>query len=894
MTAPITNTISTFVESQLPGFVRDNDPNFTQFLKSYYEWLENSNNSAVVAQSKALLSYKDIDETTDQFIQYYINDFLPFFPNETALDERKLIKAARSFYQKKGSVESVQFLFRVLYNKEADIYFPKNQILKCSDGKWYLPQALNILLDAQNVNFDVNLLVGRQGLGSQSNASCIIESAVKTVDQGLGIELVQLYISNLNQNFSDLENINVIYGYDSNNNPLVFTSKIIASISNIVINPNFRGLRYKGLIQQPDGTIIYQGDPVVISGGLEMGDPSAQKAIAYVNSTTSGSVSGVNVAFGGYGYRVVPNTEVTVINGPHDTTGNGANIIVQIIDTANAVYLNVNTDSIDFEQNVYINAASYNFVNNASANANTPMNSAFSFANLQFAPIVAMNVINGGGGYTEVPSLNLAVTYYTDLLTDLVNADSSPNTIQQNMQFIDDLGFFCNVVINSGGSGYSNVTDVIVVPSSIGYNANFSFTTAPGSNAISSVTIVSRGEGYIELPLQLQVVNSVNVQNASAGVGALLTGYGFGQGANISLAVNQIGEIVDFRLTSRGFDYIASPNISLRVADLVLTPFSNLDIFSVDTQVYQGSNTLSATWIANIDSYNITSNVLRVYDYQGTLNAFANITTATVPSFNVMVNTANLSNVIFYGNGLAEANAVFLDGLIQFPGFWLTTDGFLSSDQYIQDANTYHNYSYVIVVEKALIEFKKTLMQLVHPIGMSMLGQYAVIKNQHDYITPAGNVNIIPVVSGSITSNAYLSNGAVVGVGTAFGSFGNVGDMIIFNTSDTTRWLQAKTIKSVINADYITLESNTMFEFYEGNVTFGANTIGAINVLGNIGVGDIVQVNVNNVIYTCNANSVTQNTVSTNVTFAANGSNLVIRVYPIVSGASYSIVEAAT
>lgn len=891
MTQPITNTVSTFIDSQLPDFIREENPQFGAFLKAYYEWMENSANSAITTQSKSLLSYIDIDRTTDNFIQYYINDFLPYFPNDVVLDERKLIKAARNFYQKKGSVESIQFLFRVLYGKEAEIYFPKDYILKTSDGKWTLPQSLRLLVDSNNLNFDINLLVGRQGLGSITNAACIIESATRTVDQGLGIELIELYVSNINKSFGDLENLNVVYGQDANGNSLVFSEKIIASISNILINPNYRGLRYKGYIEDGLGNIIYPGDPIVISGGLEPGDPQAQKAVAFVGNVTSGSISGITVNYGGSGYRISPNTIVKIINNPSDNTGTGANIIVQSIDTTNAIYVNVNTDSIDYEANVVLNAASYSFSNDANANANTLLSDAFTYQNLQFGAITSMNVINGGGAYTAVPSLNLAVTYYSDLLTDLVTIGASQNTINSDMQFMDDLGLMCNVVINSGGSGYDPTKDEIIVPDSVGYNAAFSF-VVNGGGAITGVTIVNRGEGYISLPINLVVANSTNNQNSSAGSGASLTAFGFGQGANISLSVNQIGEIIDFRITNRGFDYISSPNISLKVADLIINPFSNLESFAVDTQVFQGSSINNATWRANVDSYNITSSLLRVYNYQGALNVYSNISAAT---FNVTINTVATGNVTIYGNGLAKANAIFLNGLIKYPGFYLTTDGFLSSDQYLQDAVKYHNFSYVIVVEKALTEYKNALMKLVHPIGTSMLGTYSVIEDEINYVTPNTEVDIVPVVSGSLNTNSNSS--IIYGVGTNFGTTGNVGDIIIFNTSDTSRREQAKIITNVSNVNAITVESNTMFFHYTlGSTAASSNVVSAVNVYGNIAVGDLIAVDVNNnsnIVFS-NVLAVSQNSITGNTVFGAAYSNLTIFVFPSINSASYSIVKMST
>lgn len=882
-TSTISNTVSTFIDSQLPQFIRDNDPNFGTFIKAYYEWMETSNNSGIIAQSKSLLSYNDIDSTTDQFIQYFINDFLPYFPNDVALDERKLIKVARNFYQKKGSVESVQFLFRVLYNKEADIYFPKNQVLKCSDGKWYLPQAIRILLSAGNENFDINLLVGRQGLGSESNASCTIESATKTVDQGLGIELIELYVSDVNQIFSDLENLNIVYGYDANNNPLIFSEKIIAALSNIVINPHYRGTLYKGYSESP----FYNGDPVSVIGGLEPNDPQAQKAVAYVNSVTTGSVSGANVLFGGYAYRLDPNTQVQVITAPGDK-GTGATVIVQAIDSANAVYMKVDVDSIEYQGSTYLNAASYLFANNLGyVNANIAIANALTWQNLQFAPITFMNVTNGGGGYSTVPTLNLEVLYYTDYVTNLVNGGANTTTIQQNMQYIDNLGVISNVVVEYGGTGYNNVTDQIVVPSSIGYGATFTFATSPVTNTITGVTVTNAGNGYIELPYNLAIVNSANVMNGSAGNGAILTAYGYGQGANIGLSVNEIGQIVDFRIVSRGFDYISTPNVSVRVADISLHTVVPPNVFAVDSQVYQGSSPTNTTWTANVDSYNAASSILRVYNYQGALNINANI---IAPTFNATVNRSQTA-IVTYGDGLAKANAIFQNGLISYPGFYLTTDGFLSAEQYLQDSNTYHNYSYVIVVEKALIEYKKILMQLVHPIGTSMLGSYSVITENPIQITPNGNVNILPVCAGTVSTGNSL---ILYGTGTNFGNVGNVGDIIIFNTSDTSQWQQAKIIKSVIDQNTVVLESNTLFAVEQVSITNGSNTITGINISSNVDINDIVAINTGTIVYSVVQSSTSQNTVTVNTVFATNLTNTLMMVYPSINNASYVIVEAAT
>ena len=66
--------ISPLVESQFPAFYREEGPMFIALVKSYYEWLEQSNNA--IYQARKLLEYRDIDQTIDDFIVYFKEETL--------------------------------------------------------------------------------------------------------------------------------------------------------------------------------------------------------------------------------------------------------------------------------------------------------------------------------------------------------------------------------------------------------------------------------------------------------------------------------------------------------------------------------------------------------------------------------------------------------------------------------------------------------------------------------------------------------------------------------------------------------------------------------------------------------------------------------------------------
>ena len=136
------NYISTIVENQLPGFILADHPTFVTLIKKYYEYLEQTNKTVNVG--KHLYDYMDVDTTRADLIKYFKSKIIPNFPEETEFSTEKLIKAAKYFYSKKGTGESFKFLFRTLYNQEVDLYFPKEDVLRASDGKWKLPQALRL------------------------------------------------------------------------------------------------------------------------------------------------------------------------------------------------------------------------------------------------------------------------------------------------------------------------------------------------------------------------------------------------------------------------------------------------------------------------------------------------------------------------------------------------------------------------------------------------------------------------------------------------------------------------------------------------------------------------------------------------------------------------------
>ena len=91
-----------------------------------------------------LLLYRDIDETIDEFLPNHRSEYLSGIPSAYSGDLRLLIKKVREYYLSRGSEESFRFLFNAIFNSDVTFYYPKIDILRASDGKWYQPYIIQL------------------------------------------------------------------------------------------------------------------------------------------------------------------------------------------------------------------------------------------------------------------------------------------------------------------------------------------------------------------------------------------------------------------------------------------------------------------------------------------------------------------------------------------------------------------------------------------------------------------------------------------------------------------------------------------------------------------------------------------------------------------------------
>jgi hypothetical protein len=206
--------------------------------------------------TKQVIRARDIDDEFEILKNYILEEFAPNFPKElfstqdNSVEISKFVKFIKQFYNASGIEDSITFLYRILFNTSVNYYYPKNDMLRVSDGRWNIDTITRIVPDPSIPSYDdfVQLYSGAR-IVSGCGCSSIIQ---KIVDLGTGE--YELTLSNVHQDFQSPTGVNNLFNY-----PITGRAE---RIGNTVPTPG------KGVIYQSDG--YYIGD---------RGQPSSSKRI---------------------------------------------------------------------------------------------------------------------------------------------------------------------------------------------------------------------------------------------------------------------------------------------------------------------------------------------------------------------------------------------------------------------------------------------------------------------------------------------------------------------------------------------------------------------------------------------------------------------------------------
>ena len=103
-------TILPQITSRMPEFLADEYPQFVDFMKSYFGWLEQDGNF-----TRLLLDFKhnkDVSNDSDVYIDQILNSLGFDTSRDIKIKKGQLVLFLRDYYLSRGSEESFKFLFK--------------------------------------------------------------------------------------------------------------------------------------------------------------------------------------------------------------------------------------------------------------------------------------------------------------------------------------------------------------------------------------------------------------------------------------------------------------------------------------------------------------------------------------------------------------------------------------------------------------------------------------------------------------------------------------------------------------------------------------------------------------------------------------------------------------
>lgn len=820
---------SVLVSRQLPEYIREEYPAFINFVEAYYEFLEQKqglNKNDLTNSAKDLRTIFDVDASINQFEDNFFNTYANLFPRDVKVDKATLIKNVLPLYLSKGSEKAFKFLFRMLFDEELDIIYPKNNVLRASAGNWVVDNKLRINQELATVyvcdgtvktfilaqystsnditiyvdgvvkssdfvireeyrkvifntppangsivkiaykSFDIALLKNRKITGKTSNATALIESASRRIiaDQlNLGLP-VELNISTktLSGNFINGELLET---------DIIDSNGVLIDVE----AATFSIVRRINIIE--GGNSYNIGDAVIVTGGDATVDASA-----VVTRVFEGYIDNINVNGGGAVF-----TDASGIN-VSGNAGSFLSIVVDGIDTTGAnagnIYT-VSTDTISDIGNVAILSPDYGFIGQkfASSNVDTRILDSLSFLDLSVGPISNVKLLLSSTPTNIVPTLDAVGAMY----------QVANNTIFHSTKGFGSIGRF---KINSGGFGYVPGDEVYFGPNPKGSFGAGAAAVVSRTSSTGEITRIA-----VQPPRITGTANTLTTNTYVTGTGTIFQDE---LRVNDSIVINNESRYVE--------TIFSNTSLSVNVAFLTTSTNRKVGLFNklpLGGVNYKANNFPALTVISsNISASGANVEVFCLASDGEQLSA-ANAVNQPGTILEVQVGIPGsgyqylpIVDLTGKGSGTAIANAEIERSYLSTSGRWTSTESILSAaDRRLAGSGYYIDYSYVTSSIVEFVKYKNILKELLHPVGFV---NYANLNKTSDIITNQSDVSNVSfvTVSGRVNVNSSIY---VTGINTRFNVANTKGILTIGSYISVNN--QIRTIDSIQSNTVLTVSS---------------------------------------------------------------------------------------
>jgi hypothetical protein len=534
-----------------------------------------------------LLNFRDPDKVISNFLSNFRNEILNTIPDTlvSGLNKRSLIKNVKSLYRTKGTNQGHQIFFRLLFGEESQTTYPRENILRVSDGKWNTSKILRAIATTG----ETGELIGRTITGLSSNATAIIENVFKFQ---IGDSEVSEFILNEDTLFGTFTIGEEIRSTASDTDD-VFIKAIITGIPNTPTVTNDGSLYSIGdnvsITSGGQGALIQVGD--VGRGGIteiiiddagtsyEIGD-----AIIFTNTNTGGGSASakVRIVNGGFsneddlGDRIVLEDETTR-GDPY--TGN---VIVQESATGNG-------DITDIRMvNKGSNYLSLPTVTVDDSNGSGAVVKAYGSG---IGRVLSLKLIEAGKGYEESPS-----PPSLSLPTRVLVIDQSGNF--QSGETVTGLNSD-STQITATFSSVDNTTNILTLTNASGIFAEDTIITGSSSSSYATIKKVDQATATTNVISVLDTAGNYINQDGHASEATMkvqdsLLYQDFSYIIKVGRSINDWRDSFKQTMHSAGFYFTGQVNIQSQV-NAQLRNITGINSGEIDTPISSVLNTLFST-----------------------------------------------------------------------------------------------------------------------------------------------------------------------------------------------------------------------------------------------------------------------------------------------------------
>ena len=446
--------IAPLVKSQFPSFYEEDGDNFLQFVKAYYQWLDETS----IGKARNLFETSDIDSTADQYVSHFLAKYMYGIPASILSNKRLLEKHILDVYRSKGSIEGLKLLFRLLYKEDIEVYIPSVDILKASDGSWQKRKYLEVYNTPKHYLYDNQFV-----RGASSGATAFVSSAAS------------IYLNN--------SIVYVLYISDERPGPTgdLFRvgERIMYDAINIKEATSVKGSVISAFVDS--STEDHGVGDTLLTGNNVSGQGVKFNVATTIDPTVGEGYITFRLKDGGNGYTL--NSNVTITYGT-STTGAGAKFKVgSLRNTSSFTYT---TNLIAPVVGTALNAANYGATLNYEL-LSTVLNSAFNYSNVTIGTIASLTgVTSGDHNYngSVIAKVFEPITHGYNIV------DNNGNLWGNNA-----------IVTGNYATGNGVISTVSLLTSGFGFNMQgetLEFYNAANNNLLTTLTLSIGGIGIEE------------------------------------------------------------------------------------------------------------------------------------------------------------------------------------------------------------------------------------------------------------------------------------------------------------------------------------------------------------------------------------------------------------